>query len=131
MNFSASNGAYSIAVPYMPGGSSYKIVAAHGLYLNNEDTITVSADLANKNTWLWGGDANNSGKVTIADLSCIGGAFGESPVTSDCEGAGSPDINADDRVSIQDLSLAGGNYDKCNPQPWNWSVDPPNYLCTP
>lgn len=129
VNFSASNGAYSIAVPYMPGGSSYKIVAEHGLYLDNDDTITVSANLANKNTRLWGGDADNGGKVGITDLSCIGGAFGQSPVTSDCGGAGSPDINADTRVNIQDLSLAGGNYDKCGPQPWNWSVDPPDYTC--
>lgn len=128
--FSSSNGAYSISVPYLPGGSSYKILAEHGLYLDNEDTILVTGNLANKNTRLWGGDANNSGKVTITDLSCIGGSFG-GPVVGSCAG-GSSDINADNLINVQDLAIAGGNFDKCNNQPWNWSVDPPNYLtCVP
>ena len=61
--FSAGNGAYGITVPYMPGGSSYQIVAKHGLYLDNVKTFTVSGNLANQNTQLWGGDANNSGKI--------------------------------------------------------------------
>jgi hypothetical protein len=117
--FSASDGAYTILnVPYIPGGSSYKIVAEHGLYLDNEDTITVSGNLANKNTRLWGGDANNDGDVTIADLSCIGGSFG-GPVAGSCVG-GSSDINADGIINIQDLSLTGGNFDKCGAQPWDW-----------
>ena len=122
--FNPANGAYSIQVPYMPTtGSSYKIVAEHSLYLDSEDTITVSGNLANKDTRLWGGDANNDGTVQIGDLSCIGGAFGESPVTTVCGGpaplpTGSPDINADVKVNIQDLSIAGGNFSKTSPQPW-------------
>lgn len=30
----------------------------------------------------------------------------------------SADINKDGRVNIQDLSIAGGNFDKVTPQPW-------------
>ncbi|MCB0203786.1 MAG: hypothetical protein KDH89_03060 [Anaerolineae bacterium] len=128
--FTPANGAYSIMVPYLPGGSSYKILAEHGLYLDNEDIITVSANLSNKDTRLWGGDANNDDDVTILDLSCIGGDFGSAPPISTCGGTGSPDINADNKVNIQDLSIAGGNYDKCGAQPWAWNVAAPNY-CSP
>lgn len=133
--FAIADGAYSIQVPYMAGGTSYKIVADNELYLANEDTITVSANLANKNTRLWGGDANNDTNVTILDLSCVGGAFGQSPVTTVCGGppplpTGSPDINADGRVNIQDLSITGGNYDKCGAQPWAYLTASP-VICTP
>jgi len=123
--FSASNGAYSFSnVPYMPGGSNYKITAKHGLYLDNTKDILVNAPLINQNTRLWGGDANNDGDVTVADLACIGGDFGGAP--GNCGGSGSTDINADGNVNIQDLSIAGGNFDKCGPQPWAWNVNPPN-----
>ena len=109
----------------MPGGSSYKIEAAHGLYLTNAKDITVSGNLTNQNTRLWGGDATNDGKVKVADLGCVGGAFGESPIITVCGGptplpTGSPDINMDNKVNIQDLSIAGGNLDKCGAQPWDW-----------
>jgi len=60
--------------------------------------------------------------VEITDLSCIGGNFGltttSAPPMDDCGGLGSPDINKDAKVNIQDLSLAGGNYDKVAPQGW-------------
>lgn len=118
VTFAIADGFYSIQVPYMPepGGTSYKIVAEHGLYLDNEDTISVSGNLSGKNTRLWGGDANNDGKVLIGDLSCIGGSFGLVPST--CGGVGSADINADSKVNVQDLAIAGGNFDKTSPQPW-------------
>lgn len=125
--FTPANGAYSISVPYLPGGSSYKILAEHGLYLDNEDIFTVSANLSNKDTRLWGGDANNDDDVTILDLSCVGGDFGSAPPTSTCGGTGSPDINADNKVNIQDLSITGGNFDKCGAQPWAWNVATPNF----
>jgi hypothetical protein len=133
--FNPANGAYSIEVPYWPGGSSYKIEAAHGLYLTNSKMFpTVSGNLANVNTRLWGGDATNDGKVKIADLGCIGGAFGQSPVTTICGGptpapTGSPDINADNKVNVQDLSIAGGNFDKCGEQPWDWVGGIPVTTC--
>jgi hypothetical protein len=128
--FSAGNGAYTIQVPYLPGpGSSYKIRAEHGLYLGNEETFTVTGSLANKNTRLWGGDANNDGRVSISDLSCIGAAFGVTPIVSTCGGTGSPNINADAVVNIQDLSITGGNFDKCSYQPWNIALA--DYTCTP
>ena len=115
--FNNSDGSFTFTnVPYMPGGSSYKIAAAHGLYLTNEKLVTVTGPLTNQDTRLWGGDANNSGGVTIADLSCIGGYFG-GPVAGSCAG-GSSDINADLIINIQDLSIAAGNYYKTSPQPW-------------
>jgi hypothetical protein len=136
--FSATDGAFSLSVPVMPAGSNYQMDAAHGLYLTNRKTpvaLTAGVPLANQTTRLWGGDATNDGEVRIADLSCIGGAFGQSPVTTVCGGppplsTGSPDINADTKVNIQDLSIAGGNFDKCGWQPWNWAVDPSN-VCSP
>jgi hypothetical protein len=110
-------------VPYLLGGSSYKIAAAHDLYLTNAKLVTVSGNLTNQNTWLWGGDANNSGKVEINDLSCIGASFHGAPpgTCSITPGDGkSADINADGKVNIQDLSITGGNFDKCFAQPWDW-----------
>jgi hypothetical protein len=125
--FSASDGAYSINVPYMPGGSSYKILAGHGLYLDNSEVFNVAGN-ATKSTRLWGGDANNDGNVKMGDLSCIGGDFGGAPST--CGGLGSSDINADGTVNIQDLSIAGGNFDKCGAQPWDWVGGTP-VICVP
>lgn len=117
-NFSATN------IPVLPAGSSYMIQAAHGLYLTNEKTQTLApgANLAGQNTRLLGGDANNTAVVDIGDLGCIGGDFGRTttstPAMGNCGGTGSPDINLDLKVNIQDLSIAGGNYDKVAPQGW-------------
>lgn len=118
VTFSATDGSYTITgVPYLPGGSSYKIIAEHGLYLDNADVFNLTGNVANKNTRLWGGDANNSGGISIDDLACIGGAFGSgSPAT--CSGAGSSDINKDNATNILDLTLAGGNYGKTGEQGW-------------
>ena len=79
----------------MPGGSSYQIVAKHGLYLDNADVFNVTGN-ATKSTRLWGGDANNDHAVSMADLTCIGGSFGLTLGT--CGGTGSPDINVDAKV---------------------------------
>ena len=120
--FSAINGAFTFTnVPYLLGGSSYKIAAAHDLYLTNAKLVTVSGNLTNQNTWLWGGDANNSGKVEINDLSCIGASFHGAPpgTCSITPGDGkSADINADGIINVQDLAVTGGNFDKLSPQPW-------------
>ncbi len=117
-NFSATN------IPVLPTGSNYTIQAAHGLYLTNEKSqaLAPGANLTGQNTRLLGGDANNSTVVEINDLTCIGGDFGltttSTPAMGNCGGTGSPDINLDLKVNIQDLSLAGGNYAKVAPQPW-------------
>jgi hypothetical protein len=120
--FSAPDGTFIFTnVPYMLGGSSYKIAAAHDLYLTNAKLVTVSGNLTNQNTWLWGGDANNSGKVEINDLSCIGASFHGAPpgTCSITPGDGkSADINADGIINVQDLAVTGGNFDKASPQPW-------------
>jgi hypothetical protein len=122
--FSATDGAFSLSVPVMPTGSSYQMDAAHSLYLTNRKTpvaLTDGVPLANQNTRLWGGDAYVDGAVKLNDLSCIGGSFGLLPV-SDCGGHGSADINADGKVNVQDLAIAGGNLDKPVPpattMPW-------------
>ena len=134
-NFSGTDGAFSLSVPVLSGGSNYRMDAAHGLYLTNRKTpvaLTFSVPLANQDTRLWGGDANNSGKVEINDLSCIGGQFGYPlpllPITP-CAGGGSPDINADGKVNIQDLAITGGNFDKCGAQPWDWVGGTPITVC--
>jgi hypothetical protein len=117
VNFSAADGSYTIPnVLYQLGGTTYDFQAAHGLYLGNEKTQAVNGNLTGQNTRLLGGDANNSGIVELLDLSCIGGDFGGPP--SDCMGAGSSDINADTKVNIQDLAIAGGNFYKETYQPW-------------
>ncbi|MEI8167370.1 MAG: hypothetical protein WCG26_13395, partial [Chloroflexales bacterium] len=111
-NFTITN------VMVAPGGTTYTISATHNLYLSNI-TTTLLMPLANvtlPTTRLKGGDANNSGKVEVDDLSCIGGSFGGSPVV--CGVNGSSDINADGVVNILDLVLPGGNFDLIAPQPW-------------
>lgn len=121
VNFGPSNGNYSASVPALAGGTSYNILAAHLLYLSNQYTgLSVTpggsfTPLPNP-TKLLGGDADNSGKIDIGDLGCIGGAFGGSPTV--CGVTGSSDINADGAVNILDLVLAGGNYFLQAPQPW-------------
>ena len=72
--------------------------------------------------------------MEINDLTCIGGQFGypilvpPTPITP-CDGGGSPDINADGKVNVQDLSITGGNFDKCGPQPWDWLGGTPITTC--
>jgi hypothetical protein len=102
----------------MPGGTEYTFDAAHGLYLGNQTTHTLSPldDWDAGPTRLLGGDANNDGTDDISDLACIGGDFGGTP--SDCGGTGSSDINWDATTNIQDLAIAGGNYTKTTHQPW-------------
>ncbi len=121
--FNPANGAYSIVVQYMPGGSSYQIVAEHGLYLDNQEVFNVTGN-ATKSTRLWGGDADNNDKVEILTSVASAGRLvshrlppsgGPLPTP-----VGSPDINADGKVNIQDLSITGGNFDKCHAQPWDW-----------
>lgn len=121
--FNALDGSYSLTVLYPPGGATFVLQASHLLYLSNRKDLTVSGTaITGQNTRLLGGDANNSTVVDISDLGCIGGDFGltttSTPAMGTCGGAGSPDINLDLKVNIQDLSLAGGNYDKVAPQGW-------------
>ena len=129
-SFSAADGAFTLNVPVMPTGSNYQMDAAHGLYLTNRQTpvaLTYGVPLADQNTRLWGGDANNDGRVKVTDLSCIGGSFGATPPGT-CTG-GSADINADGKVNVQDLAIAGGNFDKCGAQPWDWVHGTPVTTC--
>ena len=118
VNFSGADGTWTITgVRAGSSGTAYRLKADHGLYLFNEKDITVqkATSYADQNTRLWGGDANNDEKVSIGDLSCIGGAFGS---WQQCGTDGGSDINADGITNILDLSIAGGNYGKQSPQGW-------------
>ena len=130
--FDAGTGAFTaLNVPALPGGSNYQFDAAHSLYLGNRQTHTLSPTdgYTAPTTRLWGGDANNDGKVHMQDLTCVGGAFNITPIGSTCEGTGSPDINADNKVNVQDLAITGGNFDKCGAQPWDWVHGTPVTYC--
>jgi len=119
-NFDAVTGAWSISnVKVMPGlGTSYTFDAAHGLYLGNQmtHTLTAGSSYVAPSTKLKGGDADNSGLIDVSDITCISGSFGGAPAT--CGTTGSSDINADGEVNILDLVLPGGNYRLTTPQDW-------------
>jgi hypothetical protein len=118
-NFDATTGAWSIPnIKVMPGGTSYTFDAAHGLYLGNQMThaLMPGDTYAAAATKLKGGDADNSRKIDVSDITCISGSFGGAPVT--CGTTGSSDINADGSVNILDLVLPGGNYSLTSPQGW-------------
>lgn len=106
-------------VKVAPAGTNYTITAAHNVYLSNQTTTGLLMPLDVKvmaDTRLKGGDADNSGGIGLADLTCIGGSFGSAPVV--CGTTGSSDINADGLVNILDLVLPGGNYGLTSPQGW-------------
>ena len=110
-SFNSATGAFTLSnVKVMPGGSSYQFNISHDLYLGNQTAHTLNpldnytAPVAR----LLGGDANNDGAIDLSDLTCIGGSFGNAPVT--CGTTGSSDINANGTVNILDLVLTGGNY---------------------
>ena len=120
-NYSLSN------LPVLPAGSTYRLRATHILYLGNEKTLALSpgAALANQNTRLLGGDADNSGLnppgtvgVDISDLGCVAGAFDGPPLPCGTLPLSSTDINKDNVTNIQDLAITGGNYAKNPFQPW-------------
>lgn len=113
----AADGSYSLTVNYPPSGAIFVLQASHSLYLSNRKDLIVSATaITGQNTRLLGGDADNSTVVDISDLACIGADFGGPPAV--CGTTGSTDINLDTKVNIQDLSIAGGNFNKVAPQPW-------------
>ena len=120
--FNGATGTYAIAVPAVAGGTTWRITVDHSLYLSNQtgpgtDLVVmpgVNQTLATQT--LRAGDANNSEVVDIADLSCVGGAFGGAPTV--CGLTGSSDINWSGGVDIFDLVLVGGNYNKSSPQLW-------------
>lgn len=121
VNFGPSNGNFSATVPALAGGTTYDIVGAHSLYLSNRFlglNVTTGGTFSPSpaTTKLLGGDANNDGTISLADLTCIGGAFGGPPVV--CGTTGSSDINGNGTTNILDLVLAGGNFGKSSPQPW-------------
>lgn len=116
--FDASGNFVINHVKVAPGGTDYTVSAGHGVYLSNQRVVTLApgATLALPDTRLKGGDANNSGRIDLGDLTCIGGSFGSAGAV--CGTNGSSDINADGRVNILDLVLPAGNYSLTSPQGW-------------
>lgn len=119
VNYNQNTGVFTATVPVDIGGSTYKLVASHSLYLSNQlNSLAVTAGGVYHagNTLLKAGDANNDGTIDILDLSCIGGSFRSAPAS--CGATGNSDINADGTVDILDLVLVGGNFRLTSPQPW-------------
>jgi hypothetical protein len=112
------DGSFTVTdVKFNEGGTNYTIDADHFLYLKHGKTpLAVNGNVTGQNTRLLGGDANNDTTVSIADVTCVGNAFNQ-PAPWTCVG-GSPDINADAKVNIQDLSITGGNFSLSDTQPW-------------
>lgn len=114
----AADGTFTIpGILISPGGSTYRLTAAHSLYVGNalEATLHAGTNVAAP-TLLRGGDANNDGTINILDLSCLGSSYLNGVGT--CSAAGSTDLNGDGRTNILDLGLAGGNYGLFTWQPW-------------
>lgn len=119
VNFDQNTGLFTATVPVDLGGSTYKLVAAHSLYLSNQLTgvgMTSGGVYNAGTTILKAGDGTNDGTVDILDLSCVGGRFHLSPAV--CGVSGNSDLNADGAVDIFDLVLVGGNFHLSSPQPW-------------
>lgn len=115
--FDPATGIWTAVVP-IGQSTAFTLLASHGLYLNNQSatkTFVSGGNYPQPDTMLRGGDANNSGKVEVGDLTCVGGDFGTANNT--CSD-GNSDINKDLIVNILDLVLVGGNYDRSSPQGW-------------
>lgn len=119
VSFSATTGNFTATVPVAAGGSTYKLIAAHSLYLWNElngVAVVIGGSYPQATTTLRGGDGTNDGVVSVLDLTCVGGNYGAPPAL--CATTGNSDLNEDGSVNILDLVLVGGNYGLTAPQPW-------------
>jgi len=127
---SASSGAYTtvaISPHWLGVGNTYYLAADRWLYLpttplaspsfyNSRLLDGVPSTLLPK-AFLLGGDATNNEKIDIGDLSCIGGDYNRRSGFNLCGGTGLSDVNEDNWVNVQDLSMAGGNLYKEH-SPW-------------
>lgn len=117
--FSTVDGTFSATVPLYLGSTTFDVEASHSLYLTHRLTGIVLTDGGTYpagTTTLKGGDADNSGKISVTDLTCIGANFGGAGAL--CGATGNSDITNNGVVNIFDLVLAGGNYDLASPRPW-------------
>jgi hypothetical protein len=130
---SASSGVYQTA--YQPGqlmtvGTVYWLYADRALYLPttvmypgpaasyaHSKLLDTRPLTALGTLLLLGGDATSNNYIDIGDLSCIGADYGKTTGFSTCGGAGLSDVNGDNKVNVQDLSLGGGNFYKTS-SPW-------------
>lgn len=73
----------------------YSFLAMHSLYLGSAMVHELEPDESHvvPNSRLRGGNADNSPQIDIADLACIGGAFGGPPAT--CGGSPCSDTSWD------------------------------------
>jgi hypothetical protein len=110
----AADGYYEL--PVLPG--TYDVSAAMDRYLDSErlgEVVSVGPyplpDLT-----LLGGDSNDDCAVDILDLTFMGARYGLS--SGDLGWDERADINADGTINIQDLVLAGGNFNASCPVNW-------------
>ncbi|HQY25172.1 MAG TPA: hypothetical protein PLL45_09885 [Thermoflexales bacterium] len=115
--FDPNQGLFSLSVPVIAAGTTYTLTASHDLYLPSQKVITVfpGGTYVQTTPTLLGGDADNSGAISIVDLSCIGSTFGGPGAAC---GSGNSDVNADGAVNIFDLVMSGANYGQSGPQAW-------------
>ncbi len=119
VSFSGTDGTFSATVLLDPGSTVFVVEASHSLYLSNRTgdiTLSNGGTYNAGTTLLKGGDANNDGKVDLADITCIGARFGLSGAV--CGATGNSDITNNGIVNIFDLVLGGGNYERSSPQSW-------------
>lgn len=93
----------------------YTFTTSQPRYLNIMANISVN-DLANMqlpSLRLLGGDVNQDYKISVADASDVGTAWGS---TADPNA----NINFDGVVNIQDLALVGGNFGMTSATAYNW-----------
>jgi len=117
--FDPVTGVYTVTnIRVKSDGTPYFLIAGHSLYLSNMMTRTLMPGevFTAADTRLLGGNVKNIGHIGVGELACIGADFGAAPST--CNGTGGSDINHDGIVNIQDLAIAGGNFDLPTGLPW-------------
>jgi M6 family metalloprotease-like protein len=113
---STAGGQYTLAVTE----GVYDLTVEMERYLDAERaTVTVSAAATTTlpALSLKGGDANDNDVIDNLDLSFMSALFGLSCGHADWDDRA--DVNADCSVNIQDLAIAGGNFQETSPVNWS------------
>lgn len=99
-------GNYSVSVPSLPTGTTYKFQAEGVVWLRkSQNALVNSSTLTNLNFALFNGDADGSGEVDLTDIDVVIAAYGQAtsnPAQGDLDGSGEVDLN--------DIDIAISNY---------------------